>query len=86
VKFSGREEIETRHIHILQTILKDSKMEILRTYLREVQEGLVIATIYWQVKGFKVGESVRDGIFTQVFVRQGGKWEITSSQNTLISK
>ena len=86
MKFSGKEEIESRHIHILRTILKDSKMEILKTCLREVQEGLVIATIYWQVKGFKIGEPVRDGIFTQVFVRQGGKWEITASQNTLIAK
>ncbi len=86
MKFSGKEEIEARHIHILQTVLKDSKMEILKTNLREAQEGLVIATVYWRVKGFKVGEAIREGIFTQVFVQQGGKWEITASQNTLISK
>jgi uncharacterized protein (TIGR02246 family) len=85
MKFSGKEEIELRHMHILQTFLKDSKMQILKTDLREAQKGLVIATVYWRVKGFTAGEAIRDGIFTQVFVQQGEKWEITASQNTLIS-
>jgi uncharacterized protein (TIGR02246 family) len=84
MKFSGKEEIEARHINILQTFLKNSKMEILRTHLREVQKGLVIATIYWRVKGFKKPDAIQDGIFTQVFIQQEEKWEITASQNTLI--
>ncbi len=85
MKFSGKEEIEARHVKILETFLKDSKMEILKTDLREVQKGLVIATVYWKVGGFKQGAAVRDGVFTQVFIQQGDKWEITASQNTLIA-
>jgi uncharacterized protein (TIGR02246 family) len=84
-KFSGKEEIEVRHVKILETFLKDSKMEILKTDLREVQKGLVIATVHWRVKGFKKPDVTRDGIFTQVFVQQADKWEITASQNTLIA-
>ena len=85
MKFTGREEIEARHVKILQGFLKNSKMEILKTDLREVQKGLVIATVYWRVKGFKKPDAIQDGIFTQVFIRQEKKWEITASQNTLIS-
>ncbi len=86
MKFSGKEEIEARHISILQTFLKDSKMEILKTNLREAQKGVVIATIYWRVEGFKKPDAIQDGIFTQVFIQQGENWKITASQNTLISK
>lgn len=85
MKFSGREEIEERHVKILQTFLKNSKLEILQTQLREVQKGLVIATIYWKVQGFKKVGAIQEGVFTQVFVQAGEKWEITASQNTLIS-
>lgn len=91
MKFSGKAEIENRHIKILQTFLKGSKLEIVDTHLREIQPGLVIGTIYWKIYGFhtpgsdmnKPGE-IRDGIFTQVFVNTNKKWEITASQNTMI--
>jgi uncharacterized protein (TIGR02246 family) len=84
MKFSGKEEIEARHREILQTFLKDSKMEILKVDLREVQAGLVIANVYWRVNGFKGPGTIQDGIFTQVFVHPQDKWQITASQNTLI--
>lgn len=86
MKFTGREEIEARHISILQTFLKNSKMQILKTDLREAQKGVVIATVYWRVDGFKGPGVVQDGIFTQVFIQKDDKWEITASQNTLIAK
>ena len=34
--FSGKSEIELRHVKILQSFLKDSKLHILSTKLREV--------------------------------------------------
>jgi uncharacterized protein (TIGR02246 family) len=89
--FSGKEEIEIRHIKILQAFLKDSKMQILNTTLREVQPGLVIGVVKWKVEGFRQPGSdmslpgiSREGIFTQVFVKREHQWEITASQNTLI--
>jgi uncharacterized protein (TIGR02246 family) len=90
VKFSGKDEIEARHIKILQTFLKDSKLEILDTSLREIQPGVVIASVRWRLEGYRSPSSdlnqpgeTRDGIFTQVFVNSNNQWEITASQNTL---
>lgn len=91
MNFSGKAEIEDRHIKILQTILKGSKFELMNLNLREVQPGLVIALVRWKVEGFrnpcydinKSGET-REGIFTQVFINQNNKWQITASQNTLV--
>ncbi len=86
MKFSGKKEIEERHVKILQTIFKGSKLEILDTQLREVQPGLVIANIVWGLDGFHQPGERREGIFTQVFVKNQDKWEITASQNTLFAK
>ncbi len=88
--FSGKAEIERRHIQILQTFSKESKLLILNTQLREVYPGLVIALVRWGVEGFRDPGSdmslpgkTQEGIFTQVFIKQDGKWKITASQNTL---
>jgi uncharacterized protein (TIGR02246 family) len=91
--FIGRTEIEERHLRILQTFLKGSQLEILNTQLREVQPGLVIAIIHWNLKGFRSpgtdlsqpGEA-REGVFSHVFIKSEDKWEITATQNTLIPK
>lgn len=89
--FSGKAEIEERHVQILQTFLKDTTLQIADTRLREVQPGLVVALVYWTMGGDrappihpKLPIEVREGIFTQVFVNLDGKWQITASQNTLI--
>ena len=89
--FSGKAEIEVRHIKILQAFLKDSKMTILNTKLREVQPGLVIAIVKWRVDGFRqpgfdvrLPGVTREGIFTHVFLLRDSQWEIVASQNTLI--
>ena len=92
-KFSGKTEIEVRHQHILKTFLKHSKFEILNTELREIQPGVVIASVSWRLDGFhtsamdpaSAGET-RDGIFTHVFVRSDKKWEIAISHNTMMPK
>lgn len=91
--FSGRAEIEERHVKILQGFLKDSKIEILNTQLREVHPGLVIALVRWRLEGYrnpgsnleKFGEK-REGVFTHVFINENSKWAMTATQNTLIPK
>lgn len=93
MKFTGKAEIENRHVKILQTFYKGSNLQIVKTELREVQPDLIIANVYWRLKGYRnpgpdatsPGE-IRDGIFTQVFVRTGKKWAITASQNTMSPK
>lgn len=93
MKFSGRKQIEERHTQILQTLLKGSKLKILDTQLREVQPGLVIASVSWRLDGFRKAGSdinspgeIQEGIFTQVFIHSDKEWEITASQNTLKQK
>ncbi|MFA6916107.1 MAG: SgcJ/EcaC family oxidoreductase [Parachlamydiales bacterium] len=88
--FIGKAEIEERHQRILQTFLKGSVFEVLSTQLREVKPGFVIAIVHWRVEGFRSRNTPhapgqkREGIFSHVFVNNNGKWEITSSQNTLL--
>jgi uncharacterized protein (TIGR02246 family) len=92
--FSGRAEIEDRHVKIMQSFQKGSKLEILDTKLREVQPGLVIGLIHWRLhQGFASTDSeitkpkeTREGHFMQVFINSDKKWEITASSNTLIAK
>ncbi len=89
--FSGKTEIEKRHIQIVQTFLKDSLLEIQNLQLREVQPGLVIALVRWKISNYRSPRSdmskpgeIREGIFTHVFIHSDKKWEITASQNTLV--
>lgn len=89
--FSGKTEIEDRHVQILKTFLKDTTFEVVNLQLREVQPGLVIALVRWKLDGFSTPPSpsnqsidIREGIYTQVFINTGKQWQITASQNTLI--
>ena len=91
--FKGKTEIEDRHVKILQTFQKDSKLEIVESRLREVTPGLVIAVVHWKLDGFRTPKSdinlpgeMREGIFTHVFILADNSWKITACQNTLISK
>jgi uncharacterized protein (TIGR02246 family) len=83
--FVGREEIEARHVKILQTLFKNSTLQIQNVNLREIQPGLVIALVRWAVNPLTPVASlkVREGIFTQVFYRTDNQWKIVASQNTL---
>ncbi len=87
--FSGKEEIEHRHVQILQTFMKGSVLEILDTKLREIQPGVVIGIIRWRLEGYRnpycetnKPPETREGIFTHVFVNIDKKWKIAASQNT----
>lgn len=89
--FTGRQEIEERHIQILQTFLKNSTFEVINIRLREVQQGVVVALVPWKVYGFRSPGSdmnapgdLRQGIFTQLFIKKNAEWKITASQNTLV--
>lgn len=88
--FSGQQEIEERHINIHESFLKGSIFEVTDLKLREVKPGVVIAHVYWTVSNIqKPGKDhlnkIMKGIFTHVLLKNHDNWEITASQNTLIS-
>lgn len=89
--FSGKDEIEARHVKILETFLKGSIMDVDSIKLREAQPGTVIALVNWKVSNIqKPGKDslyeTMQGVFTHVFLKNNGKWEIAASQNTTIAK
>ena len=84
--FSGREEIEDRHVEILQTFLKDSTFEVTDLKLREAAPEVVIALVSWKVDGLqkpRMSKEVIHGVFSHTFVKTDGSWEIVACQNTL---
>lgn len=90
--FSGKAEIEERHIQILRTFLEGSNLEIVDSQLREAQPGLVIALVRWKLTGYRAPGSTanktpegREGIYTHVFIKSDKKWKIAASQNTLVA-
>jgi len=83
--FSGKQEIETRHVKIHETFLKGSIFEVVETKVREAKPEVVIAQVYWKVTNIqKPGAETMKGIFTHTFIKNNGAWEIASTQNTLI--
>ena len=88
--FSGKQEIEARHVQILQSFLKGTTLSISSTSLREAQPGVVIAIVRWKLDGYATVSpdshlpDIQEGVFTQVFIHTGKKWEIKASQNTLV--
>jgi uncharacterized protein (TIGR02246 family) len=84
--FSGKQEIEIRHMKIHETFLKGSIFEVIETKAREAKPDVVIALVYWKVTNIqKPGAETMKGIFTHIFVKNNGAWEIAATQNTLIS-
>lgn len=87
--FAGKQEIEIRHIKILETFLKDSIFETVDFKLREAAPGLVIAHVYWKVShiqkpGAHSADETMKGVFTHTLLKNQDKWEIIATQNTLI--
>ena len=89
--FSGKQEIEDRHVQIHETFLKESQFKVVDLKLKEAKPGVVIAQVFWIVSGIKKSEvkampETTKGVFTHTFIKNGDAWQITSTQNTLISK
>ena len=84
--FSGRQEIEIRHVKIHETFLKGSIFEVIDTKIREAKPEVAIAQVYWKVTNIqKPGAETMKGIFTHTFIKSDSIWEIASTQNTLIA-
>ena len=93
MRITGKSAIENRHIEILETFLKNSKLHVISIELKELTPQIVIAWVRWRLEGFRTPRSdqiqsgeIREGIFTQVFRKNENKWQIVTSQNTLSPK
>jgi uncharacterized protein (TIGR02246 family) len=91
--FSGRNEIEKRHVNILQTFMKGSNLSVTNVRLREIKPGIVVALVNWKLEGYRHPRArinstgmVREGIFTHVLANTNNKWEIIASHNTVTQR
>lgn len=85
-RWIGPDEIKKNHsiLHAMQ--FKESVWHNRETDVRFVAPDIAIVHQTWDLRGDKNPDGSlrepRNGIFTQVLVKRGGKWLITASQNT----
>lgn len=87
--FSGKDEIESRHVAIHETFLMNSIFEIIDLKIREAKSDVVVVHVNWKVSNVHIpgtGLTEMKGIFTHMLIKSDGKWEITASQNTPLYK
>ena len=82
----GRKEFKDGHAAVHKTMFKDSALSIKETHVKFIRPDIAIAHVLWETKGDvvpdrKPGEP-REGIFTWVVEKRGGKWLIIASHNT----
>ena len=78
--FSGKQEIEIRHVKIHEAFLRDSIFEVLDKKVREAKADVVISHVYWKVTNIqKPGPETMKGIFSHTFIKNNGIWEITAT-------
>ena len=82
----GRKEFKEGHAAVHKTFFKDSVLTVKETHVKFIRPDIAIARVLWETKGDvvpdrKPGEP-REGIFTWVVEKRGGKWLIIASQNT----
>jgi uncharacterized protein (TIGR02246 family) len=82
----GRKEFKDGHAEVHKTMFKDSVLTVKETHIEFIRPDIAIAHVLWETRGDvvpdrKPGEP-REGIFTWVVEKRGGKWLIIASQNT----
>ncbi len=85
----GKKEFYDYHVRLHRVMFKDSIWKTNDTQIRFLSATVAIAHVEWTISGDRNADGTprlksRDGLFTQVMVKQGGKWHITASQNTNI--
>jgi uncharacterized protein (TIGR02246 family) len=85
----GRREFYDYHVRLHQVMFKDSTWKTTETQVRFLSPDVAIVHVNWTITGDRNADGTprpdsRDGIFTQVMVKQGGQWRITASQSTNI--
>ena len=84
--WKGRPEIMQAHEHSHATMFKDSTLRILETSVRGLKPDVAIARTLWELVGMvsPKGDMVppRNGILTNVLIKEDGHWAIVAAQNT----
>lgn len=70
-------------------MFKDSIWKTANTQIRFLKPDVASVHVNWGITGDRNADGTprkasRDGIFTQVIVKQNGQWQIRASQNTNI--
>lgn len=82
----GRKEFKEGHAEVHKTMFKDSVMKVHKTHVKFIRPDIAIAHVLWETNGDTVPDRKpgdrREGIFTWVVEKRGGKWLILASQNT----
>lgn len=85
-RWLGRSAIKDAHAFVHKTILRQSRLTIVDTTIRQLSPDVIVARSNWRLEGQTTmkGEPVpgRTGILTHVLVRSGSSWRIAVTQNT----
>jgi len=85
----GKKDFYDYHVRLHQVMFKDSIHKTTDTQIRFLNPDVAIVHVHWTITGDRNADGTprpnsRDGIFTQVMLKQDGQWRITASQNTNI--
>jgi len=85
----GKKDFYDYHVRLHQVMFKDSVWKTTDTQIRFLKPDVAIVHVNWGITGDRDADGTprpksRDGIFTQVIVKQNGQWRISASQNTNI--
>jgi uncharacterized protein (TIGR02246 family) len=85
----GKKDFYDYHVRLHQVMFKDSIWKTTDTQIRFLKPDVAIVHVNWGITGDRDADGAprnvpRDGIFTQVLVKQNGQWRISASQNTNI--
>lgn len=85
----GRKEFEEQHTAIHAMRFKESVRTTTDVQVKFLRPDVAIVHVRGEIKGEKARDGTplqpRQGIFTRVVTKEGGKWLIKASQNTAIS-
>jgi uncharacterized protein (TIGR02246 family) len=86
--WKGRQAIEQNHADLHAKIFKNSAFKTLKIDVRFLTPDVARAHVNWEISGDTnldgTPRQARQGIFTQILVRQGGQWLIAAWHNTNI--
>lgn len=81
----GRAEIEKKLSDAFAFVFRESTLTVTDVHVRFLTPDIAVAHVRWTMTGARTPPQIpepRQGIQLQVLKKQGGKWLITSFQNT----
>ena len=83
----GRGEIADGHVHLFETIMRESVLHILHHSVRYLTDTVALAHVKWEEEGHEAPvhwnfRAVRQGILSLVFQKEADGWKIASAHNT----